>query len=456
MIENLDKKVKTVILLMFENRSFDHMLGHLSLENINPQINGLKEPLEQYLNIFGTRPYYPYKLNGETPLTCDIPHEYDFVKTQISWNQDTNNFLMNGFVEAYAKSSKAEPAKEAETMGYFSSDQVPVTSFLARNYCTCDNWFCSLPTSTQPNRTMAFTGDSSIYRTGIQKISIKNNLFHWLNISGIDWRVYHDYISFFVLYPQLWDHMFGPKFCNYKKFKVDWQAEKKESDPRLIIIEPTYHDCPHFNKQPNDNHSPLSIGWGEIFLQDVYETIISNKDRWKDTVMIVYYDEHGGFYDHEPPPIIGYKTIGHHIYKFDSLGPRIPALIISPLVKKGDVCKSLFDHTSVLQFLTEVFTNGKQFSDNVELRKKNKIKSISEALNDETLSPGIPCPSFQINPQAIIGEDTIIKAPDNSEGMRQAFEGACDDLMNQRPADTWEKYPDLYEWKELVSKKRIK
>jgi len=455
MIQGLDKKVKTVILLMFENRSFDHMLGHLSLQGINPNVNGLNVPLTQdhYRNIFNGKAYFPYPLYGLVPLTCDIPHEYDFVKTQLNWNPIQEKFLMDGFVKAYAKSSETEPVVEAEPMGYFTADQVPITSFLARNFCTCDNWFCSIPTSTQPNRTLAFTGDSSIHLPGIQNISIKNNLFHWLNEAKINWKVYHDYISFFILYPGLWDHMLGDKFCNYKNFHNDWQSQRDDSDPRLIIIEPTYHDCPHINKQPNDNHAPLSVGWGEEFLRGVYETVISNKDKWGETVMIVYYDEHGGFFDHVPPPLLPYKTTGEVGYQFDSLGPRIPGIIVSPFVEKGSVCNSLFDHTSVLQFLSEIFTSGTPYSENVELRKKNNIKSISDALTNDISWEPPQAPTQAINAHSIIGE-TIAKTPGPNESMRQAFEAASQDIMQQRSVDVKRKYPQLLQWKNAVEKRR--
>ena len=438
---------------MFENRSFDHMLGHMSLENINPKINGLSLPLEQYENIFHGNSYYPYELNGAIPLTGDIPHEYNYVDIQLAWHGFKKQFLMTGFVDAYAKSSNTVPIKEAEPMGFFKSDQVPITSFLASNFCTCDNWFCPVPTSTQPNRTMALTGDSSIHLTGIQNISAKNNLFDWLNNAGINWKVYHDSLSFYILYPSLWNHVFGKNFLNYSEFHKDWDSDQKESDPRLIIIEPTYQDAPHINKRPNDNHAPLAIGWGEEFLRGVYETVISNKTRWEETVMIVYYDEHGGFYDHVPPPLIPYTTTGNNPYQFNSLGPRIPGIIVSPYAEKGSICNSLFDHTSVLQFLSEIFTPNKSYSTNVDTRKKLGIKSISETLNNEKVMIAPAPPNQAIPVHSILGE-SLLNAPTESETMRRSFESASLEIINARPGDVKRKYPELYQWKNAIIKRR--
>jgi len=429
------------------------MLGHLSLENINQDVNGLRDPLQNYKSIYNGDAYYPYTFKGSLPLPGDIPHEYNFVDTQLSWNKIKKQFLMDGFVEAYAKFSGSVPEKEALPMAYFSSSEVPVTSFIARNFCVCDNWFCPIPTSTQPNRTMAYTGDSNIFQTGLQIISAKNNIFKWLTNAKINWKVYHDYLSFFILYPELWNYVFGKNFRPYKDFFADWNATKSVDDPRLIIIEPTYQDAPHINRRPNDNHAPLAVGWGEEFLRGAYETIISNKLKWDETLMIVYYDEHGGFYDHVAPPLIPYTTTGNNPFQFKSLGPRIPAILVSPFVEQGSVCHELMDHTSVLQLLSQIFTPGDPYSANVDIRKNAGIKSISEALNDKPAAPPPSPPNQAIAVNSILGE-SVLKPPAPSETMRQSFEKASIDMMNQRPKDVKRKYPDLFQWKNAVDNRR--
>ena len=107
------KKVKTVILLMFENRSFDHMLGHLSFENINPKVNGFTKPIEDFKSIYNTAPFYPYPLQGNIPLSSDIPHEFGLVDKQLSWHKIKKKFMMDGFVEAYAEFSHTVVVREA-------------------------------------------------------------------------------------------------------------------------------------------------------------------------------------------------------------------------------------------------------------------------------------------------------------------------------------------------------
>jgi phospholipase C len=452
--------IKTVILLMFENRSFDHMLGHLSYEGLQPDADGLKAPLSQYENLYQGDSYNSYPISADVQLTSDIPHEWNFVKTQLSRSPVNNEITMNGFVEAYANFTQSQPNPQAEPMGFFSSQQVPVTSFLARQFCTCDRWFSALPTSTQPNRTIAFFGQSPIYKTGgVQLIPVDNNIFSWMNTNGINWRVYNDGLSFFTLYPGLWGDVFGSNFKRYEHLAADLiQGDV----PQVIIVEPSYYDSPHIGSDhPNDNHAPLAIGWGEQFLRNTYQAVIANPAVWANTLMVVYYDEHGGFYDHVAPPDFVNNNNANPpanpdgtSNNFDSLGPRIPAILVSPWVSPGTVCHDIFDHTSVLQFLAELFTPGMPYSAAVSSRNAAApgIKSISAALSDaqSSIPPPIP-PSAPLTVQSSLG-DNIAVPPDNAMGA--IFEQTARDLLARRPADVQANYPELFHWKAAVDQVR--
>ncbi|MVM35465.1 hypothetical protein GO755_35920 [Spirosoma sp. HMF4905] len=445
------ENIKTIILLMFENRSFDHMLGHLSYEGLQPNADGLREPLQQYENIYQGGSYIPFSIPSDTQLSSDIPHEFNQVATQLARSSVNGKLTMSGFVEAYADFTQENPNVQAEPMGFFKSTQVPITSFLARQYCVCDRWFSSLPTSTQPNRTMAFCGESAIYKTGLQVIPATGNLFDWLNQAGISWRVYHDGFSFFGLYPSLWSYVLGSKFRDYERLYSDMQ---QGDVPQVIIVEPSYQDAPHIGPDhPNDNHAPLAIGWGEDFLRRTYEAAIANPAVWKETLMVVYYDEHGGFYDHVAPPDFQSQTTHTPPFTFDSLGPRIPGILISPWVKSGSVCHSLFDHTSVLQFLAEKFTPGKPYSAAVEARRKQTpgIASLSAALSDTSSLQPTPPPAGPIFVQSALG-DTIATPPDSAMG--QSFEQAARQMMTLKPKKVRDKYPELYQWKAAVDQAR--
>lgn len=363
---------------------------------------------------------------------------------------------MTGFVEAYAALTNSEPVQQADPMGFFASTTVPITSFLARNFCVCDQWHAPLPSSTQPNRTIAFCGSSEIFDTssGPRLISCDDILFDWLERAHIRWRVYHDGLSFFALYPRAWPYVLSDRFRDFEYYFHDMLTEPIETGPQVIIVEPSYNDGPHIGPDhPNDNHPPLAIGWGEDFLRRVYEAAVTNPNRWRKTALIHYYDEHGGFYDHVPPPDIGYQTNGNPSHTFKSLGVRIPNIIVSPYVDRGSVCHDLFDHTSVLQFLAEVFTPGTPYSREVEERKAKGIKSISVALGDAPRADIPAAPSQQIRVESALGGAVRVR-PAND--LQASFELAAEKLMTAYPDASAKKYPDLFQWKAAVDAERRK
>src|SRR5882672_9450732 len=110
-------QVKTIVLLMFENRSFDHMLGHLSYEKINKNVNGLKRPLAPYENIYQGDGYLPFSIKNDSNLSFDIPHEFNYVKEQMAPSPVNGKFQMNGFVQAYLEASGDAPNKKSPPMG---------------------------------------------------------------------------------------------------------------------------------------------------------------------------------------------------------------------------------------------------------------------------------------------------------------------------------------------------
>jgi phospholipase C len=392
----------------------------------------------------------------DRPLVSDLPHEWNEIATQLAYSSVTQEFDMTGFVEAHAALTKTEPVQQADPMGFFASTTVPITSFLARNFCVCDQWHAPFPSSTQPNRTMAFCGSSEIFDTssGPRLIPCADILFDWLERAHIRWRVYHDGLSFFALYPRAWEYVLGDKFRDFEYYFHDMQTEPIETGPQVIIVEPSYNDGPHIGPDhPNDNHPPLAIGWGEEFLRRVYQAATANPNRWRKTVFIHYYDEHGGFYDHVLPPSIGYQTKGNPSHTFTSLGVRIPGIVVSPYVDRGSVCHDLFDHTSVLQFLAEVFTPGTPYSEEVEERKAKGIKSISVALGDAPRADVPAAPSQSIHVESALGGGVRIR-PAND--LQASFELAAEKLMTAYPDASAKKYPDLFQWKAAVDDERRK
>lgn len=449
---SLSDRISTLVLVMLENRSFDHMLGHLSLEGLVAGVDGLQGDLSRYENVYKGGSYAPFAMKPR-PLSYDLPHEWDFVATQLAESPVSQQFTMTGFVEAYAASTRSKPAKQADPMGYFASRDVPITSFLAQRFRSCDRWHAPLPTSTQPNRTMAFCGASQIHDTsGARIIPCEQILFDWLDRAKVRWRVYHDGLTFFALYPRAWKHVLSESFRDFEHYFRDMQSEPIDSGPQLIIVEPSYNDAPHIGPDhPNDNHPPLAIGWGEDFLRRVYQAATVSPERWKRTVLVYYYDEHGGFYDHVPPPRISYETEASPAHRFTSLGPRIPAIVVSPLVSPGSVCHELFDHTSVLQLLAELFTPGQPYSDSVERRRQQGIASLSAALDAVARTDVPSAPAEPIPVASALGSAVRLQP---ATAQQAAFEIAARKLMDAHPDAMTKKYPDLFHWRDAVDTER--
>jgi len=452
-MSSLADKISTVVIVMMENRSFDHMLGHLKYEGLMPDVDGLDKDLAKYQNLYKGGIYLPFAAQDHT-LASDVPHEFDYVDIQLAKSNVTGNFSMNGFVEAYAKFTNTEPVQQPDSMAFFKAQTVPITNFLARNFTVCDRWHASLPTSTQPNRTMAFCGSSHIFNTstGPRLITSDDPLFDWLDSAKVRWRVYHDGLSFFSLYTSAWKHLFTDKFRDFENYFHDMQVEPIDSGPQLIIVEPSYNDAPHIGPDhPNDNHPPLAIGWGEDFIRRVYQAATVDPIRWSKTMLIHYYDEHGGFYDHVPPPPIPYETRGNPSHQFGSLGVRVPGIIASPYVQTGSVCHELFDHSSVLQLLAELFTPGKPYSAEVDQRRRQGINSLSSVLIDKPRTEVPKVPSQPIPVQSELGAGVRLR-PAND--LQASFELAVKRLKEADPIGFGKKYPDLFQWKAAVDEER--
>src|SRR5262249_44823488 len=123
--------------------------------------------------------------------------------------------------------------------------------------------------------------------------------------------------------------------------------------PSVIFIEPDYTDIPFLHTAPpNDDHPPASVDAGQRFLRKIYRAVTRNPEVWKRTVMIVAYDEHGGFFDHVQPPAITTPPPAGAVWnEFLSLGVRVPAFLVSPYVEAGSVVSQVFDHTSILKLI---------------------------------------------------------------------------------------------------------
>lgn len=435
-------QIDTIVIVMLENRSFDHMLGHLSMARFGNRkdVAGLVDPEANldYTNFLDSQGYQPFELK-DGPLPHDLPHSRPLVAAQLG-----TPFTMSGFVEAYycATGSKVS---DPPSMGFLSPGDVSMSSFLAAQYAVCDNWFAPLPTDTQPNRSVAYTGYSLIEDTKPRPIpTVKGSfIFEWLKAHNVSWRVYHCGISFFTLFDQF-DEVLGPNFRSFRHFPGDFESESVSEMPKVIFIEPEYSDSPvHFGWSANDNHPPTPVGPGENFLRDIYRLLTRDAAKWNRTLLITTHDEHGGFFDHVPPLAIPAPVPPGALFatRFESTGPRVPALIASPWIAPGTVFKGAMDHTSILQLLSEKFAGTPDYNDEVKRRRKLGIQSVSQVLAQSLAQPrtDIPRP-----PQDIISSSVVLAPPAEPQtDSQQAFAEAAKKLLKYDRKRALEQYPEL-------------
>ncbi|MGH7057917.1 MAG: alkaline phosphatase family protein, partial [Acetobacteraceae bacterium] len=336
--------------------------------------------IARFTNADGGQSYPPYR--SDNPYTMpdkfDPPHEWANAADNLG-PPAGGAYPMNGFVSSIPANISADPAVRKLTMSYFLAADAPVSEFFAENFTICDRWFSSLPAGTQPNRLMAMAGFSNIAHNQTP-LPDQELVYDWLNQRNVSWCVYHQGIPFFTMMPRWIPEILGSShFRRFEAFAGDLMNNPPDELPQVIFIEPTYGDAPHLGRS-TDDHAPSGIADGQDFQNQVYNAIAENPAFWQQCLLIIDYDEHGGFFDHvspqriatAAPPGVTYPTT------FQSLGVRTPGFVISPFVQRRSVCHEVFDHTSVLKLLGEKFDPRGSYSTVVDARP---VRSLSAALS---------------------------------------------------------------------------
>lgn len=345
--------IEHVVLLLLENHSFDQMLG--SLSEVIPQLDGIDRSNLHVNNDIDGRSYIQTP-SVERQMLDDPHHEVSHVATQIA---DGNSGFVKDFSQAFKDST---PAARQFIMGYYPRGFLPALHALAESFTVCDRWHASVPGPTWPNRFFALTGTSNgrvnMPDDGTHKSDLagymqqtQDTIFDRLSEKAIHWKVYfHDIPQTTVL-----EHQRRPvnaaRYFYISEFFKDARGDESEF-PQFSLIEPSY-----MGWGQNDDHPPFDVMRAEKLIADVYNAIRSNGKLWEKTLLVVFYDEHGGFYDHVTPPAATPPDDHHEEYTFDQLGVRVPAILVSPWAERR-VEHTLFDHTSVLKYLIDKWKLG--------------------------------------------------------------------------------------------------
>jgi len=377
------QKIKHVVVLMLENRSFDHLIGFMRADN--PNIFGLAGSEINYQD--PNNSLSPQRVGKATSFTMpfDPGHEFTDVQFQLygpknlssansspTPNSPTDPAPMNGFL--FSALHTAQQEKDAlRIMECFQPGQVTVLSALIREFALFNFWHSSLPGPTWPNRffvhaaTSGGLTDSPDDERIIAGFSFQNGtVYERLSNARKEWRIYHDGLPQSAGIDSLRLEFITPFTTNFRRMD-DFADDVESGDlPEYTFIEPNY-DTGNNYVNGNSMHPVNDIRKGELLIKLVYETI-RNSGLWDKVMLVVTFDEHGGFYDHVSPPVAvptgddTRYTNPKHPFAFNRLGVRVPAVVVSAYTQRGAVigtdtnnAATRFDHTSILATVSKLF-----------------------------------------------------------------------------------------------------
>lgn len=366
-----------VFVLMLENRSFDHLFGHCGLSGVDAEtggptrVDGLTG--EETNSLSGTA-YGVSPAGADFVMPSDPGHELADVLAQLC-GPDTKYTApyppidMSGFVASYARTGGA--AKPGEVMRCFdTARQLPVLHALASEFAICDRWFASLPGPTWPNRLFVHAASSG----GLDHQPSDAEIIDFETVDGFAFprgtvfdalakkgRRYHVYSG--DQFPMA-AALKGMTLLDVHRIEDLLEALKQDSFPYdYVFIEPSYDVLLDY-RGSNCQHPLGDVREGEALVKTLYEALRASS-IWESSVLLVLWDEHGGFYDHVvPPPAVapgdtkpgtGYNRTG---FTFEQYGVRTPALVVSPLVPRGTIDHRVYDHSSVPATLERLFGLG--------------------------------------------------------------------------------------------------
>ena len=447
-----EPRIDHVFVLMLENRAFDHMFGFSGLQGIDadgkpttiigadPAQNSNTDSSTHQPVPVTTNPPADFALKG---IDQDPGHEFeDTLMALCAQFDDAGNLVQpppqyqpvpggyppitnGGFVENYGHPSnpddQASSTPDRIMRCFDTPKQLPVLFQLAQEFAICDQWFSSMPGPTWPNRFFlmaASTGglDHSpstadiITATTVEGYRFENgNIFDLLDDHCIEWKIFEGdtFPVSFALSGMNLNALQG-RFQDFG----DFQSEVRQPDfgPQFVFIEPKYGAHGFDVTGPGDftcgdsMHPVDDVTRGESLVKTVYEAI-RNSPHWENSLLLIVFDEHGGFYDHVHPPTavppgdtMTDSYIQHH-FQYDQLGVRVPALVISPLIPRGVIDHTTYDHTSMLASVESLFgmpplTNrDKAASDFLHLLSLQVPRSDTPTtLNDPAPNPNpLPC-----------------------------------------------------------------
>ena len=337
-----ESPIDTVVVVMMENRSFDHYLGWLADD---------KRYLERGRSRYGKR----FRVNGKQVQTFPGADGTPVQTAPLLTNPaETNPYRGCGHPDPGHQWSQGRAQRDGGflapgsgndtfALGYYGADAMPFTSQLAREFTVCDRWHASVLGPTYPNRAYLHSGQSGTYQTNMLPTAT----------GGYDWETIWDRLAaarvsagyYFTDLPVL--ALWGGRLGQFTHPIADYFAQAKAGTlPHVTFVDPAF-----LTGNRTDDHPLADIRAGQRFLRDVFAAFARSK-QWRRGAFVLTYDEWGGFYDHVKPPVLpDNRASPVDADNFGQAGFRVPAVIASPYARRGYVDHTLYDHTSVLRFL---------------------------------------------------------------------------------------------------------
>lgn len=361
-------RIEHVVILMLENRSFDNLLGWLYRDRAD--FDGLTgaetNPLTrqdgrvELISVWNSPEITPESACMPDPDPGELFADITMQIYGLRGRPGEDPPAMSGFVDNFARRDPPPPDVR-QIMHCFTPEQVPVISGLARAFGVSDRWFSSAPCQTWPNRLFAHTGTAGgrVDNWAIPVPFFLRSVFRRMEKHGRSWRVYFHDLPQTAALADLWPRLTS----NFRLFEEFTHDAEHGRLPHYSFIEPRYYPSRWSNDPPNDEHPPHNMAYGEQLIAACYNALRQGR-RWDRTLFVVTFDEHGGCYDHvPPPPAVSPGGPYPDGFRFDRFGPRVPAVIASPWIPAGSVIRppgdgAPFDHTSILATLHRLYDLG--------------------------------------------------------------------------------------------------
>jgi len=352
---SLPPGIHHVVVVMLENRSYDHVLGARKMMGLPG--DGLTASMSNMTAAGATVPVF--QASFDDLCVPDPPHGWSAAHDQFAAGANT------GFI---TEMEASHGAGSTQVMQYLTRDLVPVSWALADGFASCDRYFCSVMGPTWPNRMYWHSGSSN----GIMSNDFPSGGFTWPSIhhrldeAGVDWKYYYMDIPVLAIVDTL------------------------DTAGRIFLLEDFYRDAMTGNLAPvtyvdpgfgyNDDHPPHHPIYGQQFISSIYNALAAGP-LWEHCLLVVTYDEHGGYYDHVAPPttVDDFASTG-----FGQMGFRVPTFVAGPYVKQGYVSSVTMDHCSVLRDIQNRFGLA-------DLNQRvTAAADLSDVLDLDALAAGTP------------------------------------------------------------------